>query len=400
MSLEDVLRHCPSGIVAFPSMKGATVLRTVSSTCRDAVTVGCCGWEDWHEVGNKYATIRRVRLWSQCFPHARFLHTCNHSGGGFSWPGDAMTPPLFFPRLTHLGVWMLNASDIAALAGAVAIGTLPLLEFFGFGVFSSRMSDCELPSLDLGRNLTSCCVLREVDICGSYGDDASVGRFLEGLSSTRTVTQLTLRETTTAHLAAFGPRLPYLRKLILSVYWGGMVFPPSDVYDAATIGLDILAPCVSLSHLGLDSGLGVPLSSMLRALPHLPSLEYVVADNFARSCRSTDQIISDTQSLLSRAPRLLQLVLQTDRIPYSVDNTNASCDVSVRRPVDFEHRVAGCEGRWAHAILPLTRLEGVVWDNGTTILFEKLACMACMQGPPPREVSAASGATGVSSEAT
>lgn len=389
VSLEDVLQHCPGGIVAFLSMKGATVLRGVSSTCRNAVSVGCCAWEDWHEVGNKCGTNSRVRLWSQCFPHARFLHTCNHSGGGFSWPGDAMTPPLFFPRLTHLGVWILNARDIAALAAAVAIGTLPLLEFFGLGICdrSKTITACELPSFDLGRNLAGCQVLREVNICGNYGDDASVGRFLEGLSSTRTVTHLSLRETTTAHLLAFGPRLPHLRKLTLSMWWGGIVFPEFVGHDAVTIGLGVLEPCVQLSHLGLDSGSDAPFSTMLHVLPHLPRLKYVFAINCAEKQRPTNQIISDTHRLVSRAPRLVQLVLQTQRIPYSLGSCDASCDVAVRRPVGSACGITGLKDRWAYAILPVFRHHGIAWNDDTTFLFQELACMARMPGPPPHDVS-------------
>ena len=390
------------------SMAGATVLRGVSRTARDAVAVGCCRWEQWHDVADtEHGKNRRVRRWHACFPNARSL---------VFWC-DAWTP-LQFPCLTSLCVPRLAADVALALASAIDLGTLPRLEHIGVWEI-----ECDVAAFDLGRSLAASSVLHSVTVNGGLSEDSNNGAFLEGLSTTTSVTQLLLSETSISHLVDFSPRLPHLLTLALSCCGGDM--HADELGGGAALGdedaflyaLDVLAPCASLTHLRIEpDAVCVPLTSALLALPYLTSLSHVVStDGRSRNThRPSNQIVTDTHNLLQRTPRLEQLVVQRNRvyIPGAVAGQRGTfeptlCDVAVRKPVNSASVAQLREPReWAYAILPLAAarpsrdlgddLRGVCWGDKDIRLFERLASMARMQGPPPHEVSWDGGGSGES----
>lgn len=394
--------------MAFLSMAGATLLRGVSTTARDAVAVGCCRWEQWHDVDDAQdGMIHRLRQWHECFPNARSLETCNEESF-FAWPCDALTPLMQLPRLTSLSVWCLSVPAALALASAIGLGTLPRLENIGVGEIAG-----DVAAFGLGRSLTGCPLLRSVTISGGFADtDASnIGAFLEGLSDTQTVTQLSFMEMSISHIVNFNPRLPHLRTLSLSCCWGdthvdefggGAVLEDQEAF---LLGLRLLAPCTSLSHLSFDpDSVGVPLTLAILALPHLPSLSHVCAidGDFSSLPRPKNQIVADKDSLLHCAPRLEQLVVQRHRtfVPGPAASRWPAfeptiCDVAIRRAVPSASGTPPLAQQWAYAILPLAAahpsrkfgddLRHMKWDEDHLQVFERLACMACMQGPPPHE---------------
>ena len=394
--------------MAYLSMSGATLLRGVSTAARDAVSLGCCRWKLGHDVTDDGVNTcnRHVRLWHKCFPNASALETCNQYTV-FAWPSDAMTAPLQLQRLVSLGVWCLSVDAAMALSSAIDMGTLSRLEYFGVGEIS-----CGASAFDLGRSLAECAVLRSVFVTGGFTDASNIGAFLEGLSFTQSVTQLSLCETSISHLLDFSPRLPHLRTLALSCCWGdpGM----DELGGGAALGeaeafleaLCLLAPCTSLSHLVLDpDAVRVPLSSAILALPHLPSLLHVLAlDGSAPLLlRPNIQVVADTHSLLNCAPRLEQLVVQRRRIHATATDQHGMveptlvCDVAVLSAVESASGTRSPLAQWAYAILPLEDAQAprclhrdlryTKWDDNGFRFFERLVCMALMQGPPPHEAS-------------
>lgn len=320
--------------MAFLSMAGATLLRGVSTAARDAVAVGCCRWELWHDVADhKYGCKSLVQQWHMCFPNARSL----------VFLGDAWTP-LQFPRLISLSVTSLAVDVALALASAIELGTLPRLEHIGIWEVA-----CAVAAFGLGRSLAGCPVLHSVTVNGGFSEDSNNGAFLQGLSTTTSVAQLFLSETSISHLVDFSPRLPFLHTLVLSVCGGDKHADvlgggaPLEDGDAFLKALDVLAPCSSLTHLGFDpDAVGVPLTPAIRALPHLPSLSYVYAvDGKFASLRPSNQIVTDTHNLLQRTPRLEQLVVQRNRVyvpgaaAWQMGTFEPTlCDVAVRKPVN------------------------------------------------------------------
>lgn len=409
--LEDALLRCP--VVAYLRAADATLLRGVSTAAREAVALGCSSWGERHLDDDRGRDVnvglwRRCWLWHRCFPHARVLRAGNFKLAYFkwtnqSWASDAMSPPQSFPCLASLSLSNLRPCDTKALARAVAFGALPRLERV-----LVREIETARAAFVLGRSLAGRRTLRSVIFDAGFDKDFTASAFLDGLSTTQSVTQLALYNASTLDLVAFSPRLPYLSALSL-FYCGGdqqtYMRGEDDAFEAAACleDLSLLAPCSALTHLAFDHS-SCPMADAIRALPHLPSLTHACAIDYYD--RSTNQIVADTRILLKRAPRLQQLVVQRHVLfnPSTVAGELGTkgqtlCEVAVRRQSacgdGFSYESAS---QWAYAVLPLeeaivpvqnyqVKLDFTEWGDETLQVIRRLASMACMQGPPPHEAS-------------